>query len=1188
MKYLDLLRRSLPLIVAALCFSSAIFAQPQQRVNLSFTDTPIRSILREITNQTGYNFVYSDALTEVDKRISINYNDPGTSIENVLDRIFAGTEIRYSISARQVALFNTSIEQGSAQTRDTGQTPSADARPVSGVVTNSSTGETIAGVVVNVKGTTVYAVSDANGEYTIMSPPNGVLAFSFVGMHPREVEVASRRNISVSLEPDAIAIEEVIVTGYQTLSTERATGSFGRITARAMENKLQPNLATVLEGQVAGLTVDQNNKITIRGISTLNAETSPLVVIDGYPVDPSLSDSFFRYRDGILENVNVDNIESITVLKDGVAASIYGARAANGVIVITTSRGRLGDARFSYRGVLGYAPRPDLSNLNKASVDDYIDAEIDMFNLNQNAPNLNGTGIMTQVTYLLKQAQQGIISQAEADAAIDRLRKNDFLADLEEYVYRPQLSHQHNLTVNGGTEKNTYNLAINYMDMRQNFKHANNNRLTVDLKDEWKFNRVLTVGASVSLTYSNLKTPMINPDRAYTSGDSYGSQTLFNFHNASYFTPYTALVDENGDPANIWGMSQYKRQTYGDYDGMKNVDYDFLNDIGRQMVTTKDFQARLTGFARLNIINGLNVEVGGNWQRGSYQNQRLQSKDSYTVREAYNDSKSKTNPANHYLPDGAVVNESRSNSESWTIRSQINFNRNFGGTKHRVSALVGNEIRKTTRNAVTLATRAGYKEIAGAFVPVNILDYNSTVYGNDMLFGRRISFATGNYGYQDVRFVSWYGNASYEYDDRYIISGSIRLDLTNFFGTDPKYRYKPLWSVGGTWKLSNEKFFDVDFIDRLYLRASYGLNGNIKLDQGPFLILNAGSYNNVSQGMGSTISSPPNDQLRWEKTTSTNLGIDATLFDRKLDLTIDLYHKLSSDVLASESVDQTVGYTAVMMNVGKIRNSGIEVSLGTNLIDKGDFAWRLSSNFAYNDSKVKEYNVTRATVGNYLSSAGVSVAGYAVNGLWSLRFAPLNATGNAMIYNAAGDAVLSSQALPEDAYYVGPTRPLFDISLTNSFSYRNWEFSFMIISKLGHYYLKDAFHSRNIQDKHVGDRWKKPGDEEWAKYPALTVTNTDYWYAPYIDTNVGKANFARVRDMTLTYTFDKSLVNRIGLGSAKIYLQGRNLITFKAKGMDIDPETMIPYTGGYSGYTDFSFSTFQMPRELYLGLQITF
>ena len=406
MKYFDLVRkRLLPFALAALCFTSTVFAQ---QVNISLRDTPIKNVLREVTRQTGYNFVYSDALTGLDRRIDVNYNTAEPKIEVLLDRIFDGTDVKYTITDKQVALLNSTIEQGSAGSRAQTvrmQQALPNSGQITGVIKNNTTGENMAGVVVNVKGTEIYAVSDANGLFSIMAPADGKLVFTFLGMVEREVNVASRTNIPVFLEPDVISMKGIVVTGYQTLSRERATGSFGIISSADLEDRMQPNLASILEGQVAGLTVDQNNQLTIRGVGTLNASKSPLIVIDGFPIDASIDDSFYRYKDGILENINVDNIESITVLKDGVAASIYGSRAANGVVVVVTKRGRYGDAQFSYRGTLGFAPKPDLNNLNKASTDDYIDAEIDLFNLNPSNFNINTENVMTRVIYLLKQAE---------------------------------------------------------------------------------------------------------------------------------------------------------------------------------------------------------------------------------------------------------------------------------------------------------------------------------------------------------------------------------------------------------------------------------------------------------------------------------------------------------------------------------------------------------------------------------------------------------------------------------------------------------------------------------------------------------------------------------------------------------------------------------------------------------------
>lgn len=1170
-----------------MCLSQVNAHSFGQRITINKQNAHLEQIIKDLEVQSDYVFLYDKKEIDNVKYLSISIQN--RPFKEALDEIISKTNLSVDFFENTVVLKKETRSAIQLNSSFKKSTSNLQQHTISGRIVDAQQ-KGIPSVTIRLKSSGLTVTTKEDGSFTVVgNSAIETLVISCIGYETRELD-ASGTSVNIVLNLADNVMEDVVVnTGYQRISKERATGSFSVLTSDQLQDKLQPNLVTMLEGQLAGLTIDQNNQVTIRGVSTLNASKKPLVVIDGFPVEPSVTDDFYRYDDGLFEDINVDNIESVTVLKDAVAASIYGARAANGVIIITTKQGNQGAARLSYRGITGLAPTPSLSNLNKASTNDYIDAEIDLFNLNPGAFNINtGENIISRVPYLLRQAYQGDITQEEADAEINKLRNNDFLSELGKHLYRTGISQQHSLLMNGGTEKHTYNVAFNYLDVRQNFKKANNNRFTVDLKDDWKFSKYISAGLTANLSYSTLKSPTINPDRAITSGDATGNQALFNYSTGSYFTPYTTLFDENGNVANLWGQSIRKQLTYGDYAGMKDVGYDFMNDYSRSMASTQNLQARLTGVIKVQIMPWLNGEFGGNWQRGSYKHKMTRDKNAFAVREAYNDSKSKSNPANHYLPDGSIIDENRNNNENWTIRGQLNFNKSFSDSKHIISAIAGTEIRKTNIDRIILATRAGYNQQAGSFTPMNILDYNSTVYGNDMLFGRRIYFNTGGYGLSDNRFVSWYGNSSYEFNNRYILSGSIRLDLTNFFGTDPKYRYKPLWSIGGTWKLSNESFFNVDFFDKLYVRGSYGVNGNISLTQGPYLILSNATYNNTAQNMGSSIASPPNNQLRWEKTNTADIGVDMTMFNNWVDLTVDWYFKKSSDILASEAVDQTVGYTSVMQNVGKINNSGIEVTASSKIIDKQNFQWRMSSSFSYNKNLVKEYNVTRASVGNYLTSTGVSVAGYPVNGMWGLRFAPLNEVGAAMIYNANGEAVLSSQALAEDAYYIGPTTPLFDLSLNSHMSYKNFDLSFMIITKLGHYYLRDAFHSRNIQNKHVGERWKKPGDEAWATVPALTTTNSDWWYSPWIDININKANFARLRDLTLSYTLNKEFVKRAGLGSVKLYAQGRNLITLRAKGMDIDPETMVNYTGGTNGNVDYSFSTLPLPKELYFGLQLAF
>ncbi len=1197
-KFLTYFTRFLVVLTISLSFSSGLWAQ---KVELSFKEIPIRTILDEVSKQTGYNFVYSNVLAEVDKKIDITFvGEVSDPISKVLDKIFEKSGIIYSISGKQIALRNRAIEQGTIiQAPNQVSSTAQDNRiQIKGVVTDNVTNEPLIGVVVAVKGTNVITQTDIDGQYTIMAPRDAILIFSYVGMTTQEVEVKSRTIISVFMEPDIVTLSEIVVTGYTSLPKNRATGSFATVSSTALETKLQPNLTSVLEGQVAGMAIDHNNKVTIRGVSTLNASKEPLIVVDGFPLDPSLADSFYNFRDGTLENLNTDNIENITVLKDAVSASIYGSRAANGVIVITTKRGKKGEAKFTYKGTFGIAQKPNLANLHKASASDYIDAEIDRYNLNPSAASLNiltYPSIISEVSNLLKQADLGQITQAQAETRIAELRKNNFLEQVQKYLYRNQLINQHNINVNGGADSHSYNVALNYLNSRQDFINTGNDRLTFDLKDQWHFGKRVTFETSVNVAYSTFSTPSINPNPSYSSGQSaLGSPTLFNFSTSTYFTPYTLIADENGKALPLFGFSNYKKEIYKGYKGMKRVDYYFLDEVNEDRVNTVDFQTRLTGKFTIDIMKGLNAEIGGNWQRGSYKYQRIRTINSLAFREAYNDSKSKKNPVNHYLPDGDVLDETRNINQSWTFRTQINFNRNFknskGEAKHWLNALVGMDISQSIRDNANLGTRVGYNEVAGSFVPMNILDYNSTVYANDMLIGRRIPLNQGSYTYGDNRFVSWYGNGSYEYDGKYLITGSIRLDLTNFFGTDPKYRYRPLWSAGGTWKLSEEGFFDAPWMNRLHIRGSYGINGNIALNQGPFLILAVGDYNSGAKGISYSISSPPNDQLRWEKTRSTNIGVDLSLFNNRLDLSLDLYDKYSTDVLASDAVDVTTGFTSLMKNVGKISNQGIEVVLGTTIISNRNFSWRLTHNFAYNRSRILEYNVNRPYSSSYTIRGAIQVEGYPANTIWGYKWAPLNNTGTAMVYDSQGDRILATLAQkPEDVYCLGSVTPKFDLALTNRFTYGDWELSFMFIAKLGHIYRKDAFQSQNFQNRHVAERWRQPGDEAWAIYPALSVSNADYAYSPFMDIHVGNASFAKLRDLTLTYNIPRMVVNKIGLNMVKTYIQGRNLFTIKHKDTDIDPETFIHHsTGSITSYTDQAYSTLPLPREVTIGLQITF
>ena len=393
--------------------------------------------------------------------------------------------------------------------------------------------------------------------------------------------------------PATSALSEVVVTGYQTLSKERVTGAFGLISSSKLETKLQPDLKSLLEGQAAGIVIDKKGNIEIRGVSTFNAEKTPLLVVDGYPIE------------GKLEDLNPDNIENITVLKDGVAASIYGSRAANGVIVITTKRGRKGKAVVSYKGSFNVTLKPDLSKLNRASSSDYIDAEIDLFNQSPDSYDPLDEGNMSRVSYLLMQAHNNKITQDEAMAEINQLRGVDGLKQIEKYMFRNQLSHQHNVSISGGGDNYMYNVAANYNYKRGSFINTDEDRLILDFNNQWKPYKFLTIDLGANILYNRTN----EPNTTYSSLTGYSS--------GSALQPYTAIVDENGNPCNVWGISQYKVKTYQNTPGMKDWSYNPIEDVYKDAISTANFSTRISGKLRLDIMQGLNIEVGGVWQRGN-------------------------------------------------------------------------------------------------------------------------------------------------------------------------------------------------------------------------------------------------------------------------------------------------------------------------------------------------------------------------------------------------------------------------------------------------------------------------------------------------------------------------------------------------------------------------------------------
>jgi TonB-linked SusC/RagA family outer membrane protein len=1131
-----------------------------QRVTMSVRNTPLSTVFTNINRQTGYIVFYNYDALESTRPVTVEVKN--ATIQELLHASLMGQGLEYAIDDKTITV-----------TKIISRTPALPALPAQIVITGRITDENgvpLAGVSVVIKGTTKGTQTNNNGEYTVVvKDENAVLSFTYIGFEKQELVVGKNGVISLQLKAsnNKLTGVDVVNTGYQSISRERATGSFSVIDPYRLRSKLKPDLKSALEGQATGVVLTKEGNLEIRGVSTLlgTAASAPLLVVDGYPSSAGL------------ESLNIDNIESITILKDAVAASIYGARSSNGVIVVTTRQGRNGKLLVEYKGSTGITLKPDLKYLNRASSADFVDAEIELYNLdpNGNLTDYNNYGTTSRVNYLLIAKSQGWINEKEADAQIAALKNSDGQGQLQKYYFRNQFTQQHNISLSGGSEKSMLNAAVKYISNENNTVRNSDNRLIFDMKNDWRPGKRVMIRLFSNVNY------------ATTNAPARGWQDMLAYTNTSLLQPYDLIVDPaTGAPLTSDFKNLKKRDRYAGMSGMKPLYYNALDDLGLETASSKTLQLRLGGSINIKILDGLSAEAGGSWSRGDYLGRTLYDKNAYRVRLWYDDNTSIANPSKHYIPDGAVVNESRNFNQSYMFRTQLNFNKVIA-SKHRVSAIAGNEISRNTADNNSLPTRFGYNDQAGTFSTFNYADYNAGNYTADKIGTSSPSASIGGYVYQDNRFVSWYANGSYEYDNRFILSGSIRLDQTNFFGTDPRYRYKPLWSAGGTYKLAEEKFFNIRGIDRLDLRASYGINGNISLNSGPFLIITPGSYSNYTGDISYGITSPPNNSLRWEKTKSTNFGVDISLLNRRVNVTADYYLRNSSDLLAADAIDPTRGFSSLTKNIGAVRNQGYEISVDADVLRKKNLVWNTFFNFSYNNNKVLTYNVTYQYASS-ITNGAIKKAGDPLDALYSYRYAGLDNNGVSQFYTAKGEKSGGGNVAVGDLIYSGTLRPKYAISMTNSFRVKNFDLSFMFIAKLGNVLRRDAFSGSNILNKHVSERWRQPGDEAKTIYPKLSDWNMDMFYFPYSDILIESASYMKLRDITLTYDINPRLLKQIGFSNARIYLQTRNLFMITANSDHRDPETSeLNLTGGTGAFTEQGFSSLPLRPEFYVGLSFS-
>ena len=609
----------LPALLVSLMLSIAS-ASAQQNYEVNCSNLRLSEVLKEVTRETGYKFVYSNTSVDVSQTVSVNVSS--SDINVVLEAVFEGTGIGWTLMDRQIALHQeVAPQKPAASSRQ-------DVRTVRGQVLDDVE-QPLVGADVLVKGTTRGVYTDTEGYYEIEVPdnPETTLVFNFFGMKSQEVQIGARERINVALSPDAELLDAVVVTGYQTISKERATGAFAKVNSDQLETQRISNVSTMLEGRVAGLSDGR-----IRGVTSMNGLTTPLYVIDGFPVEKTTNDGYGNWVESV-PDINPEDIQSITVLKDAAAASIYGARAANGVVVITTKRAQKDQMNISFSATLSLQPYSTYADKYLADAATMIDLEREWAAQN---PNLQGEGaaayaqgllddntFTTQGIRALLRGYAGQMTQSEVDAQLAALAAMGYgyYDDIERYGTRNPFSQQYNLSLGRGTEKNSFNASITYRNNLGSDKYTDNDDIGINIQNTTQITRWLTLEVGSYLNYGT------------------GNTQSFSLFSPGYtYMPYDRLV--NGDGSYYTNRQEDRYSAYNmsilNSNGLYNLDITPLDETGMNLTKQKNFSNRTYARLAINFTDWLRYTASFQYEYANYATEQLRDKDSYNVRNTIN------------------------------------------------------------------------------------------------------------------------------------------------------------------------------------------------------------------------------------------------------------------------------------------------------------------------------------------------------------------------------------------------------------------------------------------------------------------------------------------------------------------------------------------------------------------------
>lgn len=1157
-----IMQKKLPILLVTIA-TALVSIQSVRSQSITFKNrkAPLEVILKEIRRQSGFDIIFDSSSLPLNQNVTVQskYND----IDQALAKLAEQLPLTYTKNEKIISLHFVPEKSGA-------DADMQESITVKGRVLYN--GQPLEGASIHSRRKGLEVSSDSKGFFELKEVnTSDSLMISYVGF---ESQIFSARAdfSSINLNVNSNALEAVSVsysTGYQQISKERSAGAFAKPNMDIVQDRTTSmNILDRIDGLVPGLTVNSSGRgeeLSIRGLTSINATRTPLLVVDGIVL--SMSE---------VALINPNDVADISVLKDATAASIWGARASNGVIVITTKKGGKSDrVNISYNSFIKFEGKPDLNYLPKLNSRELVDVAATIFDPINNSwgaintpTSSNFTGIFVAPhERALYQHYLGNIDSRTRDRLLDSLSRLDNIAHLEDVWYRNASLMNHTLSLSAGGDRYSIYASGAFTDDKNYTPESSDRTYKVNLRQDFKVNRFLS-------TY--LITDLTNIDR-------HGKPVLAPNNS---LLPYIRYKDQQGEPAEM-GYLNWADSIRNIYQNRSKVSlaYNPIQEREFGQTDINQLRARITAGLHVELYKGLRFEGTYGLTRNSAKTETLSDQESYAVRLQRVHFTTLSGTA--YMPtSGSRYNFVDQQSKNWTVRNQLIYDQTF--QRHAITALIGQEAQDFLSRG-TYGTVWGFRTDLLTHIPVDLLalanGVQNPVIGNSgtnrsVLAGSAVAGATE----EQNRFLSYYANAGYTFNRKYTVNASWRIDESSLYGKERSAQNRPVWSLGAAWKISRERFFRLSWMTDLSIRSTIGVTGNSpNIGTAASSDIIAASTNSIFPGgVGVSIVTPANRSLTWESTFNFNAGIDFALLENRINGSVDYYAKRTENLIGFMPTNSFTGYSSITGNLGDMENRGLELSFNSKNIQSQKFSWSTGINLSYNKNKITK--LSRATP--ISTGAGMIgqqfVEGFDAFALFAYAYGGLDAIGDPLVIRADGSSTKDPNVtLAEDIRFMGSLQPKWNGGFSNRFVYRDFSLNLNAVFNLGHVMRRPNLNNlwtggrivENVSNEFLR-RWQREGDEKNTVIPAYVDVssgrtnqrNTNYYTQG--DINVISASYIKLRDVSLGYALPTNLVNKIHTRGISLRLQIANVMIWKDNAYGIDPELVNNF---YAGQNAISF-----------------